>query len=77
MIDSIFAFIDPVSAVYYGGSGCLRAYQSDYVIDRYVKVAVIWRTHNAPLDKYNLQLKTCIILYAYNDSKCLLRFFIP
>ena len=41
MIDSIFAFIDPVSAVYYGGSGWLRAYQSDYVIDDNVEPAVI------------------------------------
>ena len=41
MVDSIFAFIDPVSAVYYGGPGCLRAYQSDNVIDRYVESAVI------------------------------------
>ena len=45
MVDSIFAFIDPVSAVYYGGggggSGWLRAYQNDYVIDYYVEPAVI------------------------------------
>ena len=41
MIDSNFAFIDPVSAVYYRGSGWLRAYQSDYVIDNYVEPAVI------------------------------------
>ena len=32
MVDSNLALIDPVSAVYYGGSGCLRAYQNDYVI---------------------------------------------
>ena len=29
------------------------------------------------MDKYHLHIKTCIILYAYNDLKCLLRFFIP
>ena len=34
-------FFDPVSAVYYGGSGCLRAYQNNYVIDNYVESAVI------------------------------------
>ena len=54
MVDSNFAFIDPVSAVYYGGSGCLRAYKNDYVIDNYVEPAVIWRTHNAPKDTYHL-----------------------
>ena len=32
---------DPVSAVYYGGSAWLRAYQNDYVIDNYVESAVI------------------------------------
>ena len=41
MVDSNFAFIDPVSAVYYGGSGWLRAYQNDYVIDNYVDPAVV------------------------------------
>ena len=41
MVDSNFAFIDPVSVVYYGGSGWLRAYHNDYVIDNYVKPAVI------------------------------------
>ena len=41
MINSNFAFIDPVSAVYYGGSGWLRAYNNDYVTDNYVKPAVI------------------------------------
>ena len=41
MIDSNFAFIDPVSAVYYRGSGWLRAYQNDNVIDNYVEPAVI------------------------------------
>ena len=45
MVDSNFAFIDPVSAVYHGGggggSGWLRAYQNDYVIDNYVEPAVI------------------------------------
>ena len=39
MVDSNFALIDPVSAVYYG-SGYLRAYQNDYVIDNYVEPAV-------------------------------------
>ena len=43
MVDSNFAFIDPVSAVllYYGGSGWLRAHQNNYVIDNYVEPAVI------------------------------------
>ena len=44
MVDSNFAFIDPVSAVYYGGgggSGWLHACQNDYVIDNYVEPAVI------------------------------------
>ena len=47
MIDSNFAFIDPVSALYYrgggggGGSGWLRTYQNDNVIDNYVESAVI------------------------------------
>ena len=45
IVDSNFAFIDPVSAVYYGGggggSGWLRVYQNDYVIDNYVEPAVI------------------------------------
>ena len=41
MVDLNFAFIDPVSAVYYGGSGWLRAYQNDYVIDNYVEPVVI------------------------------------
>ena len=54
MINSNFAFIDPVSAVYYGGSGWLRAHQNDYVIDNYVEHAVFWRTHIAPIDKYHL-----------------------
>ena len=52
IFDSIFAFIDPVSAVYYGGgggggggSGLLRAYQSDYVIDNNVEPAVIDGTY--------------------------------
>ena len=54
MIDSNFAFIDPVSAVYYRGLGWLHAYQSYYVIDNYVEHAVIWRTHIAPIDKYHL-----------------------
>ena len=54
MVYSNFAFIDPVSAVYYGGSGWLRAYQNDYVIDNYVKPAVIRQTHTAHVDKYHL-----------------------
>ena len=54
MVDSNFAFIDPVSVVYYGGSDWLRAYQNDYVIDKYVKPAVIWQTQIAPMDKYHL-----------------------
>ena len=54
MVDSKFAFIDPVSAVYDRGSGWLRAYQNDYVIDNYVEPAIIWRTHAAPMDKYHL-----------------------
>ena len=33
IVDSNFAYIDPVSAVCYGGSGWLRAYQNDYVIN--------------------------------------------
>ena len=41
MVVSNFAFIDPISAVYYGRSGWLRAYQNDYVIDSYVEPAVI------------------------------------
>ena len=41
MTDSNFAFIDPVSAVCYQGSGWLRAYQNDDVIDNYVEPAVI------------------------------------
>ena len=53
MADSNFAFIDPVSAVYYGGSGWIRAYQNDNVIDNYIEPAVIWRTHTAPMDKYH------------------------
>ena len=54
MVDSNFAFIDPVSAVNNGGSGWLRARQNDYVIDNYVKPTVIWRTHTAPMEKYHL-----------------------
>ena len=47
MAGSNFAFIDPVSAVYYGGgggaggSGWLCAYQNDYVIDNDVEPDVI------------------------------------
>ena len=33
--------LDPVSAVYYGGSGWLRAYQNYYAIDNNVEPAVI------------------------------------
>ena len=58
------------------GSGWLRAYQNDYVIDNYVETAVIWRTHNAPKNNI-ICTKNSFILYSYNDSKCLLRFFIP
>ena len=36
MVDSNFAFTDPVSVVCYGGYGWLRAYKNDYVIDSYV-----------------------------------------
>ena len=54
MADSNFTFIGPVSAVYYGGSGWLRAYQNDYVIDNYLELAVIWWAHTAPKDKYHL-----------------------
>ena len=35
-------------------SGWLRAYQNDYVIDKYVEPAVIWRIHTSPMDKYHL-----------------------
>ena len=35
-----FAFVDPVSAVYYVGSGWLRTYQNDNVIYNYVEPAV-------------------------------------
>ena len=41
MVDLNFAFIETVSAVYYEGSGWLRAYQNDYVIDNYAGPAVI------------------------------------
>ena len=41
IVDSNFALIDPISAVYSGGSGCLRTFQNDYVIDNYVEPAVI------------------------------------
>ena len=57
MVDSNIAFIDLVSAVYYGGSGWLRAYQNDYVIDTYIKPAVLRRTQTAPIDKYHLHKK--------------------
>ena len=54
MIDSNFVFIDPVSAVYYVGSGWLRAYHNDYGIDNDVDPAVIGRTHIAPIDNIHL-----------------------
>ena len=43
MVDSNLAFIDPVSAAYYGGSGSqwLRAHQNDYVIDNCIEPALI------------------------------------
>ena len=41
MVDSNFALIDPVSAVYYGGTGWLRAYQNDHAIDNCVEPVVI------------------------------------
>ena len=41
MVESNFAFIGPVSAVSYGGSGWLRAYQNDDVIDNYIEPVVI------------------------------------
>ena len=41
MVDSNFAFIDLVSAVYYGGSCWKRAYQNDYALDNCVERAVI------------------------------------
>ena len=71
MGDSIFAFIDPVSAVYNGG-------QAGYAHTKKITQSIITLnlTHTAPMDKYHLHKKTCIILYAYNGSKCLLRFFI-
>ena len=40
LIQSLLLLI-PVSAVYFGGSGWLRAYKNDHVIDNYVKSAVI------------------------------------
>ena len=57
MDDSNLAFIDPVSAVYYGGSRWLPAYQNDNIIDNYVEPAVICRTYTAPMDKYHLHKK--------------------
>ena len=41
MVDPNFAFIEPVSTVYYGGSDWLCAYLNDYLIDNYVEPAVI------------------------------------
>ena len=76
MGDSIFAFIDPVSAVYNGG-------QAGYAHTKKITQSII--TLNLLLcDGHILLLwiniictkKTCIILYAYNGSKCLLGFFI-
>ena len=52
IVDSNFAFIDTVSAIYYVGPGWLRAYQNDYVIDNNVESAVISRTHTAPYMKH-------------------------
>ena len=40
MVDSNFAFIDPCYSSLLLGSGWLRAYQNDYVIDNYVEPAV-------------------------------------
>ena len=54
MVDSNFAFIDSVSAVYYGGQAGYAHTKNDYVIDNNVKPALIWRTHTAPMDKYHL-----------------------
>ena len=56
MVNSNFAFIDPVSAVYYGGQAGYRAYQKDYLLDYYIEPgpAVICRTHTAPIDKFHL-----------------------
>ena len=54
MVDSNFALIDSVLAVYYRGSSWLRTYQNDYVINKYVEPAVIGRTHAAPMDQYHL-----------------------
>ena len=41
MVDSNFAFIDPVSAVYYWGVRLVTRIPNDYVIDNYVEPAVI------------------------------------
>ena len=41
MVDSNFAFIDPVLAVNYRGSGWLLSYQNGGVIDNYVEPVVI------------------------------------
>ena len=77
MIDSNFAFIDPVSAVFDWGSGWLRVYQNDYVIDKYVETAVIWRTHTAPMDKYHLHLKLAPYgLLTMNRSVCCVSLFL-
>ena len=59
MVDSNFAFIDPVSAVYYGGRGgggvrLVTRIPKWLLIDNYVEPAVIWRTHTAAMDKYHL-----------------------
>ena len=54
MVDWNFAFIDPVLAVAYAGSGWLCAYQNDYILDNYVEPALIWRTHTDPMDKDHL-----------------------
>ena len=54
MVDTNFAFIDPVSAVYYGGGGGGGSGCFDNVIDNYVEPGVIKQTHTAPMDKYHL-----------------------
>ena len=56
MVDSNFALLT-LFQQFTTGSGCLRAYQNDYVTDNYVEPAVIWRTHTSPFDKYHMHLK--------------------
>ena len=52
MGDSIFAFIDPVSAVYNGG-------QAGYAHTKKITQSIITLnpTHTAPMDKYHLRKK--------------------